>query len=209
VDKIKTIYTIGHSNHGFETFLNLLKQHGITCLVDVRSSPYSKYAPDFKKDALSLSLKQNNIVYLFMGDSLGARHATPSLLFENGMVNFEKVRRTDKFQEGLIRIEKGLQKNYTIALMCAEKDPFDCHRFILICPELVKKGITIQHILDSGETVSNTALEDRLLTRYKLDSGQLDLFSPPLSRNEALDCAYEKRNRDIGFIAATSDCFSA
>ena len=114
-------------------------------------------------------------------------------------MNFEKVRLTDTFKEGLARLEGLVQENHRMALMCAEKDPFDCHRFLLICPELIKKDFEILHILSSGGALmSNTALEERLLARYAPDARQLELFSRPLSRNEALVWAYEKRNRDIG-----------
>jgi len=141
----RCIFTIGHSNHRIEVFLELLAQHGINCLVDVRSSPYSRFSPHFKKGTLSEALKGANILYLFMGDSLGARQADPALLFDDGVVDFAKIRATEKFREGITRVGQGLEKGYRMALMCAEKDPFDCHRFILICPELVKRGIDIRH----------------------------------------------------------------
>ncbi len=137
-----------------------------------------------------------------MGDSLGARQADPVLLFDDGVVDFAKLRATEKFREGVTRVEHGLEKGYRMALMCAEKDPFDCHRFILICPELVKRGMDVRHILASGALVTHRALEDRLLAKYGLDSGQGDLFTPLMLRGEALACAYEKRNREIGFVAA-------
>jgi uncharacterized protein (DUF488 family) len=62
-DETITIYTIGHSNHSGEAFLALLHQHEITCLVDVRSQPYSRYNPHFNREALALSLKAAQIGY--------------------------------------------------------------------------------------------------------------------------------------------------
>jgi uncharacterized protein (DUF488 family) len=96
-----TCFTIGHSNHSIERFVELLNMHKIKCLIDVRSSPYSKYSSQYNKDYLKSSLKSNNVLYLFMGNRLGGRYTNPQLLFPGGTVNFAKVMETKAFQDGI------------------------------------------------------------------------------------------------------------
>jgi len=143
---MKEIYTIGHSTHTLDKFYEMLREYKIDVLVDVRSIPFSKYASQFNQDNLKTFLKSKNIYYIFMGSNLGARWNNKNLIFEDGKVNFEKVRRTKEFQEGIKRLEKGIQKGYRIALMCSEKEALDCHRFVLISPVLDDLGYEVFHI---------------------------------------------------------------
>ena len=194
-------YTIGHSTHPETTFLELLRKHKIDCIVDVRSSPYSKYNPQFNKDNIKHLLKSNGVIYVFMGDLLGARHNDPSLFFKNTlMVNFSKARNTEKFKKGIERVIDGINKGHHLALMCAEKDPFDCHRFVLISYALSKNGIDINHILSNGSIISNSDLEHKLLNKYKTNDQQRELFEAPKTKADAIEEAYKKRNTDIGYV---------
>jgi uncharacterized protein (DUF488 family) len=126
------IFTIGHSTDTIETFIEYLKRHQIDTVVDVRSIPYSRFASQFNKEDLSASLKEKNIFYIPMGNNLGGRYTERELLFEDGKVDFSKVVLTDRFQEGIYRVETGIKKGYKIVLMCSEKNPIECHRFSLI-----------------------------------------------------------------------------
>ena len=90
--KKQTIYTVGHSNHLPEYFLELLKEHSINMLIDVRSVAASSYNPQFNKELLSNYLKKNGIKYMHFAKEFGARHSEPELLDEDGKVDFEKVR---------------------------------------------------------------------------------------------------------------------
>ena len=194
-------HTIGHSNHEPEHFIRLLQQHGITCVVDVRSAPYSRHNPQFNRDTIKTTLQSTGIAYVFLGDRLGARQTAPEFLYPDGrMVDFNKVRAYDAFQTGIARIIKGLHEGYSLALMCAEKDPFDCHRFVLVSYALSKKGIQVRHILADGETILNEDLEERLLATYKINFQQASLFEKPKARADALEECYDRRNRDIGYI---------
>ncbi len=130
--------TIGHSTHSMEAFLRLLAQHNIGVVADVRSAPYNRYNPQFNKDAVSASLKEHGIKYVYLGKELGGRTFDSS--YE------EEFSRTALFQEGIARIVKG-SAIYRIALMCAEKDPIKCHRGFRISPALVENGIRVLHIL--------------------------------------------------------------
>ena len=68
-----TIYTIGHSDHSVAAFVDLLRQHGITTVVDVRSQPYSRWAHQFNRETLARDLKELGFTYAFMGNALGGR----------------------------------------------------------------------------------------------------------------------------------------
>ena len=163
---MKKIFTIGHSTNTIENFIEYLKNYQINTIVDVRSIPYSRFANQFNKEQVSASLKKVNILYIPMGNNLGARYEEDELLFEDGKVNFSKVVATNQFQEGIDRIKTGIEKSYKIALMCSEKNPIECHRFSLISNYLYKKGYNINHII--GKDIFNhKLLQDKLLDYYK------------------------------------------
>jgi uncharacterized protein (DUF488 family) len=187
------IYTIGHSNHEPEAFAELLQHFGISCLVDVRSTPASGRFPQFNKTALSEFLKSKDILYLHFGKEFGARHTDPELLDEDGKVDFEKVRQTEDFQNGVERLKSGLEKGYTIALMCSEAEPFDCHRFSMISVFLEKSDFEVRHILKDRTLKTNVQLENQLLKKYHKELP----FAPSL--DEQIAHAYRLRNKDVAF----------
>ena len=142
------IFTIGHSTHPLEAFVALLQQHGITALADVRSSPFSRFNPQFNKTTLEQATKAHAIQYLFLGDELGGRPKDQSF-YKDGQVQYAQLARTKSFQDGIDRLIQGAKK-YQIALMCAEKNPQHCHRTLLVAPALVQRGIKVNHILADG-----------------------------------------------------------
>jgi hypothetical protein len=79
------LFTIGHSTHSWEKFLELLRQHRIETVADVRSSPYSQFNPHFNREPLQLALRQQGISYVFLGEELGARRSEPEC-YVNGRV---------------------------------------------------------------------------------------------------------------------------
>jgi uncharacterized protein (DUF488 family) len=197
------IFTIGHSNHTIEQFILLLKQHQITALVDVRSMPYSRYNQQYNKEKLQGELNKNNIEYRFFGKELGARSENPNCYIGNKAV-YEKIARTEEFLSGLERVKKGLNQ-YNIALMCAEKDPINCHRAILISRYLKKKEIEILHILPNGQLESQTELEKRLIALFDLNlSQQLNLFDQNInltkSEYELTEEAYALQGEKIAYL---------
>jgi uncharacterized protein (DUF488 family) len=196
----KTIFTIGHSTHEFEYFVSLLNKYGVNCLIDVRSAPYSRMAPQFNKDVFSPALSHYDIMYAHFEEEFGARHTRPSLLDENGKVDFEKVRATEKFKDGLQRLKKGLELGYKIALMCSEANPLDCHRFALISYQLVKQGLAVKHILKDGEVIENSELENQLLEKYQKKLPQSTLFET-VTREMQIEAAYKLRGKAIAFSA--------
>jgi uncharacterized protein (DUF488 family) len=192
-------YTIGHSSQTSDAFEQLLKTHQIKYLADVRSAPYSKFAPQFNRELLQSDLKSHGIQYMHMGKELGARHEHPSLLFADGKVDFSKVRQTGLFISGVEKILHGVAQGHRIVLMCSEKDPYECHRFCLISPTLSAKGIHVLHILQDGSLVANEELEERLLGKYRRDYNQISLFEPTKSREEFLLESYTEHNRHIAY----------
>ncbi|AFZ54573.1 DUF488 domain-containing protein [Cyanobacterium aponinum UTEX 3222] len=197
------IFTIGHSNHSIEKFIDLLKQHQISAIADVRSTPYSRYNQQYNQEKLKHELRRNNISYSFLGKELGARSDNPNCYEENKVV-YDKIAQTEEFLKGLKRLKKGL-KQYKIALMCAEKDPINCHRAILISRYLKKNKIDIWHILPNGQLESQTELEQRLIAFFELNlSQQLNLFEQNInftkSEEELIEEAYTLQGEKIAYL---------
>ena len=167
------ILTLGHSNHSWERFLELLRRHAVTLVVDVRSLPRSRFNPCFNGSNLERSLSVVGIGYLFLWRELGGRPSDPSC-YKEGRVSYAKLARTASFREGMARL-LSLRGMYRIAYLCAERDPLDCHRCLLIAQELAKKGVEVCHILGDGRLESHAAAMDRLLRLN--GTSQSDLFS--------------------------------
>jgi uncharacterized protein (DUF488 family) len=185
------IYTLGHSNHPIAHFLNLLQGQGVTLLADVRSTPYSRFNPQFRRDALAESLAEQGIEYLFLGEELGARSKDRSC-YDEGRVSYRKLAATDLFRQGIDRL-LAAAKAHTVAIMCAEKDPLDCHRTILVARELVKRGESVAHILASGEVEPHEQVMQQLREQLKLEPG--DLFGGDVNEQ-----AYEVRGQQIAYV---------
>ncbi len=140
-----TIYTIGHSNHRWEQFLDLLKTHVIETLVDVRSKPVSRWAAFANIRTLPTLLGREGIHYVFMGDSLGGKPPDHELYGENGMPDYAKMASQPAFQKGTDELLE-LAKGSSTAVMCAEGDPSQCHRTLLLGPALEERGVALVHI---------------------------------------------------------------
>lgn len=193
------IYTVGHSTHQIDYFLELLREYSVNCLIDVRSLAASTYNPQYNKEPLSNFLKKNEITYLHFADEFGARHNDPDLLDEEGKVDFEKVRKSWNFKNGVEQLWLRQEKGFTIALMCSESEPFDCHRFSMISIALEKDGFAVKHILKDKSLKSNTELEEQLLKKYDKKIPKPDLFQPNVSADDQLKAAYRLRNKEIAF----------
>jgi len=186
------VLTIGHSTHPLRSFIGLLLQHSITALCDVRSSPYSRLNPQFNREDLMTSLRGYGIKYVFLGKELGAR-AQDDTCYENGKVRYDRLASTDLFKHGLDRIRRGM-KDYRLALMCAEKEPLECHRGILIARHLVNLGIDVQHVHADGSLETHSDALARLVRALNLD--EKNMF---LSRAELLEDAYRRQEYRIAY----------
>jgi uncharacterized protein (DUF488 family) len=183
------IYTIGHSNHEIETFINLLKTAKIDMIVDVRSAPFSKMYPHFNRDTLESVLKDNKIGYLFLGDLIGGRSRNRSD-YENGQVVYSRLASKDDYQATIKRVLDGSAK-FQIALMCSEKEPLDCHRTLLVSQSLSDLGVEVAHIHADGKIESQSDVLNRLLRNYNLDAP--DLFGVETDRLQEALLKQEKK----------------
>ena len=165
------VLTVGHSNHPPETFVSLLQQHDVTTLADVRSTPYSRFNPQFNRKSLDAALQTHGIAYRFMGHALGGRPEDPSC-YEDGRVRYDRLARTSLYREGIDRVVEAA-KDERIALMCAEKEPLDCHRTLLVGRSLAARGVAVAHILADGMLEPHDDTMDRLLGSAKLPRGDL------------------------------------
>jgi uncharacterized protein (DUF488 family) len=190
----KIIHTIGYAAHTVESFITALEKFNITAIADVRSQPYSKFKPEFNKENLKKVLIDKRIEYVFLGDNIGARIKAPEC-YRNGQVDYELISKHHLFQAGIDRLLKGMEK-FSIALMCAEKDPINCHRTILICKHLKRYQIQIYHILDDDTLENHSETEFRLMKLFHLD--QPDLF---MKDSERLAEAYSRQEEKIAYVA--------
>lgn len=181
------VFTIGHSTHSLESFVALLRQHGVTALADVRSTPFSRFNPQFNKDALARDLKAHGIKYVFLGRELGARSEDRSC-YENGRIQYGRLARTELFKQGIERVMHGAEE-HLIAVMCAEKEPLECHRTLLVARALDEQGVDVTHILGDGRLESHRDAMERLLAVTGLPREDLfrslpDLIAEALARQE-------------------------
>jgi uncharacterized protein (DUF488 family) len=186
------VFTIGHSDHSFESLARLLHKHGITAVADVRSVPHSARLPQFNKDELKSTLKYEGIAYVYLGKELGGR-PNRSELFCDGVADYEKMAQDSDFKAGLARVIRGAETE-KIALMCSERDPLDCHRCLLVGRELARSHIKVTHILADGTALPHESVEDRLLGSG--GKNRNDFFA---TRCELLEIAYRERARRVAF----------
>lgn len=136
---------------------------------------------------------------MHFAEEFGARHSDPELLDEEGKVNFELVRKSWNFKNGIERLWDGIENNYQIALMCSEGEPFDCHRFSMISCALVKEGFDVLHILKDKSLKTNSQLESQLIKKYEKKIPQPDIFQPNISVEDQLKAAYRLKNKEIAY----------
>jgi uncharacterized protein (DUF488 family) len=153
------LLTIGHSNHALPRFLALLKGAGVTAVADVRSHPSSRFARQFNRRALADALAAEGIAYVYLGAELGGRPEEPALR-RDGKPDYAAMAQTESFARGIARLLDGAAR-HRIALMCAERDPLDCHRFRLLARALAARGEEVAHILADGTIESQDAAEAR------------------------------------------------
>ena len=192
------IYTIGHSTHPIDYFLELLQHYQVNSVVDVRSTPASRFNPQFNKKSLASSLNRKGIGYLHFGEAFGARQTDPLLMDHEGRVDFEKVRNTEKFKDAVSRISKGTHDGYSIALMCSEAEPLSCHRFVMISPAF--RDFKVRHILKDKSFLNQEDLEEQLLRKFSKELSQTKVFESNDSKSQKLALAYKMMNKIVGYI---------
>ncbi|HEV2618950.1 MAG TPA: DUF488 domain-containing protein [Acidobacteriaceae bacterium] len=146
---MRELHTIGHSSHPAAHFLGLLQQARIEVLVDTRSAPYSRYSPQFDREALRDAVTAANIKYLYLGDAVGGRPKDETHYDDQGRARYARMVHSEAFLEAIARLERGAEE-FRVALMCSEEDPAHCHRRLLVGRVLVERGAHLLHIRGDG-----------------------------------------------------------
>lgn len=162
------IHTIGHSKHTIDRFIDLLRRQGVATLVDVRSRPYSRWAPQFKQSALAQSLAAEEIVYVFLGHALGGRPDGDEFYDTEGNVDYVRRARSRDFQAGVGQLGEIACTSVT-AILCAEEDPTRCHRRLLLTPALQQEDFTVLHIRGDGRVQPEDDLRRQEASRSLFD----------------------------------------
>lgn len=170
---MSAIYTIGYGSREMAAFVAALQAHEIGYLIDVRSAPYSKFKPEFSRNALEATLKAHGIRYLYMGDQLGGQPKDETCYDANGKVLYERVAEQDFFRAGIARLQKAFRQDARVVLMCSEGKPEMCHRSKLIGATLDELSIPVLHIDEEDQLQTQAAVV------FELTDGQLNLFGEP------------------------------
>lgn len=190
----RELLTVGHSSHTLESLLDLLRGQDVGLVGDVRSVPWSRRHPWFQRAPFARALEASGIAYVFLGDALGARPREPGLRDDAGRADFARIAATARFRAGLARVRE-LAARERLALLCAERDPADCHRTLLVCRHLRHDpALRIAHLLAGGRLEPHADTERRLLRRAGLAQAELFDCGDPLER------AYDRLGRRIAHV---------
>lgn len=191
-----TLYSIGHGHKTMAEFISELRYFGIKYLIDVRTSPYSKWAPHFNQGVIEGLLDQAGVRYIYMGDSIGGKPQNDSYYDEEGFFDYQRMAKAPKFQAGLNRLVIANDKKLSAAIMCTETDPSQCHRSKLIGRELYfAYNINMSHITEIGKYVTQTTIMTVLTKGDWLPEGNLfGSCEPPYFKSRK---AYKGVNLDF------------
>lgn len=194
----RSIFTVGYSTHEWPDFLALLRAAEVTAVADVRSHPTARL-PEYRRENLSAALRQEEIAYVFLGRELGARRDEPEC-YVDGRADYDRIAELPAFREGIARLERGAAE-HTIALLCAEREPLDCHRGVLISRVLSEAGWRVRHLLADGSIEEHAATERRLVELVGVDP----LLDGRLPTAELVRRAHEERGRAIAYRPAGNE----
>ncbi len=166
---MSVVYTIGHSKHPLPVFFSLLHGSGIQNLADIRSVPYSRFAPQFNQGRLRDSMAEEGIRYLFLGDELGGRINDAECYIDRSIpelkagyarfLDYDAIRAKDWFNSGIAKLLE-LAETGATAIMCSEENPEGCHRELIVGRRLRELGLSVFHIRSK-----------------KAETGQIGLFA--------------------------------
>jgi uncharacterized protein (DUF488 family) len=186
------LFSIGHSNIPAERFVGMLRAAGADAVADVRSTPFSRRFPWFSGKNLAPLLAQQGMLYAPFGDALGGR-PRDAALYCGGVADYEAMARCDEFRSGLDRLVL-LAGERRVCVMCAEREPLDCHRCLLVARALAARGLAVGHILHDGIIEPHAAMEERLLATSGVDA---DLFVT--GQGDRLAAAYRRRAGAVAY----------
>ena len=191
------VFTIGHSDHTFEQFLQHMKRHGVEELIDVRSSPYSRWATDFNREKLEMGLEDAGIGYTHMGDALGGRPRSFDLYDPNWIADYELMAATADFDDDIDQVER-IAEERVVCLLCSERQPEVCHRTLLVAEALVARDFSTHHILMTGDLEDHESLVGKLIVDYQMKSKSADLGMFP-SQAETRRAALRWQAKRVAF----------
>ena len=193
------IYTIGYTGFSIEEFIDVLQRYNINVVIDVRSFAYSERYPDYNKNVLNELLKRNKIYYRNYISEFGARQEDTKFYTSEGYLDFELFAKSKQFLSGVQRIENSVAQGYKIVFLCAEKDPTQCHRTILVSRAFSDKGYPIIHLLPNGNIETQKGIEQKWLDKFYPSRSQMDMFSGGKSDEEYIAEIYREQNKKIGY----------
>ena len=197
---MNTIFTIGYTGFDIQNFIDTLKNHEINVVIDVRSSPYSERYPSYNKNTLETKLKENGIYYRNYVSEFGARQENKKFYSGEGYLDFELFAKSEQFLSGVEKIKNSISKGYKVVLLCAEKEPIQCHRTILVSRAFSDAGYNIVHLMPNNQSKSQKKIEHELLDKFFPNRCQMSLFSTTvMSDEECLIEAYRIQNKKIGY----------
>lgn len=165
------IYSIGHGNKTIDDFLHELQSFQLHCVVDVRSVPFSKYHSQYNRAPLEISLRQNDIAYVYLGNKLGGLPSDSSCYVDD-KASYDIIKDKPCFREGLKQLVLENEKYGDIVVLCSESNPEECHRSKLIGRELDMMGYIMSHIVAAGK------IKDQVTVMNEWTGGEnlVDLF---------------------------------
>lgn len=194
------IFTIGYTGFKIDEFIDVLKIYKVNAVVDVRSYPFSKYYSDYNSDTLENTLKKSDISYRLYDKEFGARQKDYALYDENNQFDLTLFSKSEQFKRGMKRIKKGTSSGFRIALMCAEKNPIECHRAVLVGRELSLVGFNVLHIINKNKIITEKQLEEELVDIYFPEKDQLSLFNNDnLSLSKQIQKSIEMQRKKIAY----------
>jgi uncharacterized protein (DUF488 family) len=188
------LFSIGHSNIAADRFIAMLRVAGVDAVADVRSTPFSRFCPWFSRKPLETRLAQEGMTYMWYGDALGGR-PQDGALYRDGAADYEAMAAQPAYRQGLEGLIAAASQ-HRICVMCAEREPLDCHRCLLVARSLAERGLVVGHILHDGTIEPHDATERRLLD---WDAGQRELLET--GQPSRLAAAYRRRARAVAYRA--------
>ena len=164
-----TFWTIGHGTIELEDLFKLLAAQGVEVLMDVRSSPYSRYVPQANREVVSAAAQRKGLQYVFLGAELGGHPSDQTMVLPNGKPDYDQMAAAEHYLRGIDALV-GLAKEHRVCFMCSEEDPCHCHRALLVAETLAKRGYQILHLRHDGRVETHAEVMNRRT------GGQLALF---------------------------------
>ena len=203
---LPVVYTIGYSGFSVQEMQHRLREYGFKdgngAVIDVRSTPWSARFSQYNKEVLPQVLAKHGIRYRSYALEFGARPDDEALYIDE-RADFELMAKSQPFLDGMAKLKKGMEMGYRFCLMCAEIQPIDCHRALLVSRAFRDTGHKIIHILPNGGCMTQEDLDEELLANHCPPAfpgfGKPAAFGKPVDPSWMLAFAYRKRNDDIGY----------